>query len=88
MDAPAHLTWLITLKHNDSMVTMGLAALSCEAVTKAARRGIKAGFLTSVKSQECKSHTCLPKRGTKVSRSSQERLLVTHPEFGMKSCFI
>jgi len=46
MDAPAHLTWLVTLKRNDSTVTMGLAALSCEAVTKAPKRGIKAGFLT------------------------------------------
>lgn len=42
---PAHLTQLITLKHNDNTVTMGLVALSCEAVTNAPRRRMEVGFL-------------------------------------------
>lgn len=76
MDAPAYLTWLITLKHNDSTVVMGLMALSCQAVTKAPRKRIKARFLARALS----SHP-LSGSPSAVAGESLQSLQPSHPDF-------
>lgn len=75
-DVPAHLTQLTALKHNDNTVTMGLAALSCEAVTKAPRRRMKAGFLALALSG------CSPS-GSPSSAVAEplQKLQPSHPHF-------